>query len=194
LSPYQPRHAFDSAYISRLVRADPATERHFTEYFGELLSLKLRGRLPSAEHIEDARQETFVRVLTALKDRGGLNQPETLGAFVNSVCNNVLFEMYRSGTRTAPLAEDAPEPADEGTPDAESSLLRDEDRRRLRQALEAVPPKERELLRWLFLEERDKNDICRELQIDRGYLRVLLFRAKLRLREQLDNLTERGTR
>jgi RNA polymerase sigma-70 factor (ECF subfamily) len=186
LSPYQIRHAFDSAYISRLVAEDPVTERHFTKYFGELLSLKLRGRLSSAAAIEDARQETFVRVLTTLKQRGGLDRPETLGAFVNSVCNNVLFESYRSAKRHVPVSEDAPEPADEAALDAESSVMREENRERVRRALKALPPKEQDLLRWLFLEERDKDDICRLLQIDRGYLRVLLFRAKLRLREQLE--------
>jgi RNA polymerase sigma-70 factor, ECF subfamily len=191
LSPYQPRHAFDSAYVGRLVAEDPATERHFTEYFGDLLSLKLRGRLRSPALVQDARQETFVRVLTTLKQRGGLDRPETLGAFVNSVCNNVLFEMYRAQTRTTALDEDAPEPPDNAAT-VESSLVAAEDRDRLRRALEALPPKEQELLRWLFLEERDKDDVCRELKIDRAYLRVLLFRAKARLREQLAENSERS--
>jgi RNA polymerase sigma-70 factor (ECF subfamily) len=39
-------------------------------------------------------------------------------------------------------------------------------------------------LRWLFFEERDKDEICRELNVDRGYLRVLLHRAKVRFRER----------
>jgi RNA polymerase sigma-70 factor (ECF subfamily) len=191
LPPFQPRHAFDSAYISRLVAEDPATERHFTKYFGDLLSLKLRGRLRSPALIQDARQETFVRVLTTLKQRGGLERPETLGAFVNSVCNNVLFEMYRSQTRTTALDEDAPETPDSAA-SVESGLMVAEDRDRLRRALEALPQKEQDLLRWLFLEERDKDDVCRELKIDRAYLRVLLFRAKARLREQLAHNSERS--
>lgn len=193
MSLYRTRHAFDSAYIQSLVAEDPATERHFTTYFGDLLSLKLRGRLSSRALIEDAKQETFVRVLTTLKQRGGLDRPETLGAFVNSVCNNVLFEMYRSQRRTVPVDDDAPEPADEVSQDAESAVLREEDRARVRRALQSLPPKEQELLRWLFLEERDKDDICRRLQIDRGYLRVLLFRAKLKLREQLEAMNAGAT-
>lgn len=193
MSPYQIRHAFDSAYVRRLVEGDPATERHFTEYFGELLSLKLRGRLASASLIEDARQETFVRVLTALKQRGGLERAETLGAFVNSVCNNVLFETYRAESRTTPFGDDVPDQRDERTPDAESSLMRDEERSRLRTALLALPAREQELLRWLFLEERDKDDVCRRLQIDRDYLRVLLFRARVRLREQLQVMDGQAT-
>lgn len=186
MSPYQARHAFDGAYIDRLVSQDPATERHFSKYFGDLLALKLRGRLSSQPQIDDARQETFVRVLTALKQRGGLERPETLGAFVNAVCNNVLFEMYRSERKTVPVDDDAPDPADEDALDAESTLMRDERCSRLRRALHDLPQREQDLLRWWFLEERDKNEICQRLGIDRAYLRVLMFRARTRLRELLD--------
>ena len=149
-----------------------------------MLSLKLRGRLRSASHIEDARQETFVRVLTSLKQKGGLDSAASLGAFVNAVCNNVVLEMYRAGRRTEPLQE-ATDPVDDRQPDAEARVMRDEDRFRVRRALAALPDKERELLSWLFFDERDKDSICRALKVDRNYLRVLLHRAKARFREQL---------
>src|SRR6185436_13757895 len=104
--PSLPRYEFDSAYVQRLIAEDPETERHFTRYFGDLLSLKLRSRLRTASQVEDARQETFVRVLTSLKQKGGLDSAGSLGAFVNAVCNNVVFEMYRAGSRTEPLVDD----------------------------------------------------------------------------------------
>ena len=44
----------------------------------------------------------------------------------------------------------------------------------------------RELLSWLFFEERDKDAICRQLKIDRNYLRVLLHRAKARFRQEFE--------
>ena len=40
------------------------------------------------------------------------------------------------------------------------------------------------MLRWLFFDERDKDGICRELNVDRNYLRVLVHRAKMRFRER----------
>jgi RNA polymerase sigma-70 factor, ECF subfamily len=176
-------HQFDQAYIDRLVAEDPDTERHFTKYFGDLMTLKLRSRLRSPAAIEDAKQETFVRVLTALKRKRGLASPETLGAFVNSVCNNVLFELYRSGSRTTPLPDEYDE-ADRRKPGADAAVLADEEQTLVRAVLEGLPEKDRELLRWLFFEERDKDEICRELNIDRDYLRVLLYRAKTRFRER----------
>ena len=181
--PHLPRYEFDSAYVQRLIAEDPDTEQHFTRYFGELLSLKLGARLRTRTQIEDAKQETFVRVLTTLKRKGGLESAASLGAFVNSVCNNVLFELYRLGGRTEALPEDV-DPPDERHADAESMVLAGEDRQRVRRALEALAPKERELLNWLFFEERDKDRICRDLNVDRGYLRVLLHRAKAKFKAQ----------
>ena len=179
--PLLPRFEFNGDYVDRLVSEDPETERHFARYFGDLLSLKLRSRLRSPALVEDAKQEVFTRVLTSLKRKGGLAVPETLGAFVNSVCNNVLFEMYRSGSRTTPL-EDGYDRPDDRLASAESMIMADEERARVRQALETLPEKERTLLRWLFFEGRDKDEVCRELNIERAYLRVLLHRAKARFR------------
>jgi RNA polymerase sigma-70 factor (ECF subfamily) len=187
--PRLPRYEFDRAYVDRLVAEDPEIERHFTRYFGELLSLKLRSRLRSPMLVEDARQETFARVLTSLKQKGGLSAPETLGAFVNSVCNNILFEMYRAGSRTTPL-DDEHDPPDQRS-SAEAGIIADHERARVREALAGLPRKERDLLKWLFFEDRDKDVICRELKISRQYLRVLVHRAKARFRERF---TDEGVR
>src|SRR5262249_16711514 len=150
-SALRPRFSFDGDYVRRLIAEEPETERHFTEYFSSLLSLKLRSRLHSAAQVEDVRQETFVRVLTALKKKGSLASPEGVGAFVNSVCNNVLLETYRSKGRTSPIDEEPAEPhADE--PSAEWRVLKSEEREKVREAIEGLPQRDQDLIRWLFFE------------------------------------------
>jgi RNA polymerase sigma-70 factor (ECF subfamily) len=176
------RYQFDASYVERLISGDPEIEHHFSRYFGDLLSLKLRSRLRSAAQIEDAKQETFARVLSTLRGRRGLAAPESLGAFVNGVCNNVLFELYRSNTRTQPIDEGYDEA--ETRPAADSAMIAGEERERVRAALAALPLRDRNLLTWLFFDERDKDEICREMQIDRNHLRVLLHRAKKQFRER----------
>jgi RNA polymerase sigma-70 factor (ECF subfamily) len=180
--PPRPHYSFDDQYIERLIAGDPGTECHFTEYFGDLLSLKLRSRLRSAVQVQDARQETFVRVLTALK-KGQLASAGSLGAFVNSVCNNVLFEVYRSTARVIPMDDEKDEP-DLDEPSAEWRFIKAEERTKVREAMAGLPQKDKDLLRWLFFEERDKDEVCRELGVDRGYLRVLFHRAKQRFYER----------
>ena len=74
-------------------------------YFSELIQLKLRSRLHSPQAIEDVRQETFTRVFAALHS-GKLRQPDRLGAYVNSMCNNVLLEHYRASSRDSSLEDE----------------------------------------------------------------------------------------
>jgi len=178
------RFEFDRAYLDRLASGDPETERHFTRYFGHLLSIKLRSRLRSPAQVEDARQETFLRVMKALRQPGGIQSAGGFGAFVNSVCNNVLFEMYRSHSKTTPLEEEAGAALPDSGIDAEMAVGLDQDRAHVRAIMETLPQKERQLLHWLFFEEADKDEVCRRLGIDRNYLRVLLHRAKQRFRAE----------
>jgi len=172
------RHTFDADYIQRLAGRDQEAERHFTSYFGDLLTAKLRSRLRSHHLIEDVKQETFLRVLRALRQQGGVSEAGALGAFVNSVCNNVLFEVYRAESKVAEPLEDRQ--SEEAS--AEAALVDGQEQAEVRAVLSGMPEKDRRILRWLFFEERDKDEVCRQLKVDREYLRVLLHRAKLRFR------------
>jgi RNA polymerase sigma-70 factor (ECF subfamily) len=171
--------AFDASYIERLRAGDAQIEGHFVTYFSELIRLKLRSRLNSREAIEDVRQETFARVLLLLRGQGGLRQPDRLGPFVNSVCNNVLMEHYRSQKRMETTID---EEAESTLPGREPSALRvleaKDTERVVRQILNQLGDRDRLLLQSVLLDERDKDEICAEFGISREYLRVLLHRAK----------------
>jgi RNA polymerase sigma-70 factor (ECF subfamily) len=172
--------AFDASYVEKLRAGDAYIEGHFVNYFSELIRLKLRSRLYSREAMEDVRQETFMRVLTLLRGEGGLRQPDRLGSFVNSVCNHVLFEHYRSQKRTEATIDKEVEATLAGRePSALRLLEARETERRVRQILSQVPERDRRLLHSVLMEERNKDEVCAEFGITREYLRVLLHRAKL---------------
>jgi RNA polymerase sigma-70 factor (ECF subfamily) len=176
-------YSFDSTYVERLAAGDPAVVEHFNEYFGELIFIKLRARQYSRATIDDIRQETFLRVFQALRN-DGIRQPERIGAFVNSVCNNVTLEFGRAGSRITFL-DQAPESADQAI-DSERKLIDEERRTHVRRLLAQMPAKNKKLLTALFLEERPAGEVCDEMGIDRGYLRVLLFRARTQLRDAVN--------
>jgi RNA polymerase sigma-70 factor (ECF subfamily) len=169
--------SFDGSYLQRLRDRDQVTEKHFIAYFTRLLLIKLRSRLRSSQAVEDIRQETFVRVFKAVRSEGSIRQPERLGAFVNSICNNVLQEHFRSSTRMAPLDEDSPDPPDPAL-DMDEMLVNRQTNEQVRRILAQLPEKDRQLLRALFMEEKDKDEVCRQFGVNRSYLRVLLHRAK----------------
>jgi RNA polymerase sigma-70 factor (ECF subfamily) len=176
---------FDKSYVDRLRDGDPATEQHFASYFGQLLGIMLRARYLPPERVDDVRQETFRRVIAALRRAGGIREPERFGAFVNSICKNVLRENAREWFRNLAIER---EPSDSGNKivDLENILISQEAKEKVMDILAEMKPRDRELLRAIFLEEKDKDEICREFGVQREYLRVLLYRAKVRFRSTCD--------
>lgn len=169
--------AFDKAYVELLRNGDPATERHFFMYFDRLLRIKLRARAIGSDKVEDLKQDTFVRVIAAVRKEGGVRQPERFGAFVNSVCNNVLLEYYRSLGKN-PQMDEAQEEIPSTVLDLEGMMVSKQRLERVRKILSGLPVRDRELLRAIFWDEKDRDTVCRDIGVDRNYLRVLLHRAK----------------
>jgi RNA polymerase sigma-70 factor (ECF subfamily) len=169
--------SFDESYVERLQAGDFRTQEHFVAYFSELIQLKLRSRLNSPQAIEDVRQETFTRVFAALRG-GKLRQPERLGSFVNSMCNNVLLEHYRASSRDSSLDDEEQQDFPAPNVDVLGTIAAKQMGEKIREILEEMPERDRRLLREIFLEERDKDAVCSDFGVDREYLRVLLHRAK----------------
>jgi RNA polymerase sigma-70 factor (ECF subfamily) len=168
---------FDGPYLDRLRSGDPSTEEHFVAYFGELIRMKVGRRLHSTAALEDVQQETFARVLWVLTE-GRIQQPERLGAFVHSVCGNVLREHCRSAWREVAtddgFVDDIADPA-LGACDAIATRQMQAE---VREVLDELSERDRRLMKALFLEERDKDEVCRDFGVDREHLRVLIHRAK----------------
>lgn len=172
---------FDASYCDRLREGDVETSRHFVGYFGPLLLAKLRRRVRSSALIDEIRQETFLRAFRALQSDRGLQEPGRLGAFVHGICQNTMREYLRTDSRTELMAEDADAHAGD-SPTPENELISAEAKQMVRSTVARLTERDQQLLRAVFFEERDKEEICREIGVDRGYLRVLLHRAKANFR------------
>ncbi|MGD0296351.1 MAG: sigma-70 family RNA polymerase sigma factor [Bryobacteraceae bacterium] len=183
------RYTFDQDYVERLAGGDAEIGRHFAAYFGELLLIKLRSRLRSQQAVADLRQETFVRVFRALRKKDAIRYPERLGGFVNSVCENVLLEFFRSGKATVQIQEDVSEPVDRSS-SVESELITEESAQLVQKILSELSEGDRKIIRGVFLEERNKDQLCEELKIDRNNLRVRVHRALARFRSSYKDKEE----
>jgi RNA polymerase sigma-70 factor (ECF subfamily) len=172
-------HLFDVEYVRRLTGGDAATESHFSAYFGKFILAKMRARRVSTEMAEDICQETLLRVLKSLRQGAGVSQPERFGGFVNAVSNNVLLEFAHKESRHRPVEEDTPEPVDSGV-HIDMALVTEERKKLVQEALDELPPKDREILRMVFFDEADRDLIAQTFKVDTDYLRVLLHRAKSR--------------
>jgi DNA-directed RNA polymerase specialized sigma24 family protein len=86
---------FDESHCRALARGDRETENLLVAHFSPGVLAYLRARLPSDEFVEDAREETFLRVLRCFRT-GNVIDTARLPAFVHSICDNVAREFLRS--------------------------------------------------------------------------------------------------
>jgi RNA polymerase sigma-70 factor (ECF subfamily) len=168
-------YSFDEEYLRRLGAHDPATEAHFVAYFSERLKITLRARGVDAVTIEDVRQETFCRVWVGIQS-GSVKNPLGFGAYVHSICKNVLSENRRVDHRNQ---HDSLESTDviDGQLGLEELLQRRQNGTRVRAILAELPERDRHLLQARFFEDRDNQEVCDDFGVDRDYLRVLFHRA-----------------
>lgn len=175
---------FDSAFIERLRNGDPDTKERFVAYFSRLTEIKLGLRLQSQQAIEDLRRETFARVFVSLRDPKV--QPNRLGSLVNSTCNAVLLEYAQFSSYER--KNDTSTGFSSIGSDSKEALSTQESQDRVRRILETFSDCDRQLLRAVFVEKRDKDAACRSFGVSRDYLLCLLHRARQSLRqEHLEN-------
>lgn len=175
---------FDEAYLRSLKDRNADAEDFLIWHFSRPIRAKLRMRLRSPALVEEASQETFLRIFAYFRAGKTLENPASLPGFVYSMCNNIALELLRADTRHDAMGEHTPEPADLN-PDPERQAVAEQRRETVRRLLEELPEKDRQLIRRVFLEEEDKDIVCKDLEVDRDYLRVLLHRARLRFKAAL---------
>jgi RNA polymerase sigma factor (sigma-70 family) len=169
-------YPFDAKYLERLQNRDSDTETHFANYFGDRLRAKLLKRGFAIATVEDISQETFLRVLTAVRNET-VRSPECFGGYVSSVCDMVVLEKYREHARHRHVDIDGLDLPD-GKTSLETLVLRKENKEFVAGILAQLSVKNRNILRALIFEQADREELCARFHVTSDYLRVLLFRAR----------------
>jgi RNA polymerase sigma-70 factor (ECF subfamily) len=132
--------------------------------------------------VADLVQETFLRALTKL---GDLREPERFASWLYSIAQNVAMDYLRLAGRTVPVAELG---ADVASADADSTgaLLAVELRelaRVVRSAVGGLSTRDAAALRLVTDLDAGPADIAAAFGITTGAAKVLVHRARRRLRE-----------
>ena len=148
----------------------------------ERLRLKLRYKVlyhvgHSCADVEDLVQETLSRFIRAAQ-REQIRNTEESGPFINGVCRNVILEYRRRVKREPRLDDDSRVPEVGVRPEAEILEMRDA----IDSGLAELADRDRAILQSLYLDGKEKDEICAEWKMSDAQFRVVLFRAKERFR------------
>jgi len=178
--------------LSRRIReGDASAESELIRQFEPGLRVLLRRRTGGdIGLLQDLVQETLLIVIQRLRG-DGIDDPGKLAAFAAQTARNLAIASLRKAERqkTDVDSEATERNADSSrgvvtlAEDMESALA-------VRALLRELPqPRDRLMLRRFYLEDHDKEIICREMQLSEAAFNQALSRARRRFRQILE---ERG--
>jgi RNA polymerase sigma-70 factor (ECF subfamily) len=145
---------------------------------------------------EDVRQETLLKTLARLDQFVGTQTGERdeLQAWVSRIATNASIDVIRRRREGKIFSLDQSAGSSEEHPasqlpsknvDPEQSVLRQESRRQLAAAITQLPPDLRQVCLWMDVLQYSAQEVAERLGISNVAVRLRLFRAHRRLREQL---------
>ena len=174
-----------------------ATIKCWVELYSDHLFTWAFNKTSDKEAAEDLVQETYLAAVQGFAKFEGKSEPKTWllsilknkiadhfrKAYRRNVNNTVSFSEFFDGNEDW-ITNQRPQQWKE---DAEQHLLDNHDfKKTLTQCLEKLPANWKASIVLKFMEEKDSNDICQELEISPTNYWQILHRAKLQLRKCLE--------
>jgi len=175
----------------------PVSTREFSCWMAseqKRIFLLCRRLLQDVDEADSASQDTFLKAWQAL-NRPGFNELEDAGRWLTRIAVNTCLDRLRS--RRWQFWRKRPNPDDEKTildlaaasdPNAEDRVLAAEISRRVESALSRLSLRQRASFTLRHYEDRSLAEIAEILDLDIGTVKVHLFRAIAKLREELHDL------
>lgn len=173
--------------LSGIRRGDPKAEHLLVSRYWNHLKFVLERQNTDPQLVLDLCQETFIIVIEKARNNQ-IQSNQTLGAYIRSVGINLLIESKRKEKRRATYTTDT----FDYLPDAHSSVEEKISKQQLVEMVFAVIDeftiaRDRDILKWTYLEHRSKADICQCLDISSAHYDRVTFRAKQRLKADLES-------
>jgi RNA polymerase sigma-70 factor (ECF subfamily) len=140
------------------------------------------------DEIEDVVQEVFLSVLNHL---GRFRGESKLGTWLTVITiNKCRTHRTRWFARWRMLRRRREHAQDETAPAADEGARRDETSARVRQAVQKLKPRDREVIVLHYLEQHDAGEMARLLGVSQNAVEVRLHRARQRLKGLLKDVAE----
>lgn len=169
--------------VARIAAGDRRAEHDFVrQYERGVRALVRRHCRPNDPIADDLAQDVLARVLERLR-AGAIRDAAALPAYVQATIVHTTSAEYRArrATEGPAVLDDLPasdNPVERLGSEQLAALLR--------KVLEQLPvARDREILVRFYLDEQDKDEVCRSLGIDATHFHRVVFRARERFRDLL---------
>ncbi len=180
--------------VAAIYQGDRNAEEALVRKYGRALSYILDRRTGDKERAADLQQETFLIVIQKLRNKP-LEDPSKLAAYLQSTAVNLYIgEIRKESRRKTSPDSTLIDAIARSTEDVYQDLLRQQAGSATRQMLDELNnERDREILKLYYLDDKDKTEICDELDLSHRHFDRVISRARLRFKslieDQLDDLS-----
>ncbi|WP_297058817.1 RNA polymerase sigma factor [uncultured Duncaniella sp.] len=159
-------------------------EEYFRKYYQSLCYFAVN-LVHDRDLCEDIVQEVFVRVITS----GMVFESELhFRQYVYAAVRNHCIDHINESQRVCKVTLGDADTADVPSPDyCDRSIVRAEIIRMVREAIDSLPPRYRQVFRMAYIDKMDSGEIAEALGISINTVKVIRQRAKNRMREMLSD-------
>lgn len=177
--------AVDLEIYEALQRGDQdAAFQRLVRQYGKVVHTVSYRLLKDWARAEDVMQETFMKAYDTIDT---LHDPKRLGAWLTSIAWNKSIDILRAEKRAnARATELAQQPAGDDPAPALEALASDEERRALRECLDALPPEKRAAVLGRFFAHLEYPELAATTGEKIDTVRIRVARALPELRECLE--------
>ncbi len=173
-------------WVQRIAQGDRLAEAELVECFYAGVHLILLKRTGSVSLANDLCQDTFMVVLRKLQ-AGELLKAGSLPAFIRQTAVNLAIQHFRKEKRFVFSADEIIGQQVALKEQQDKKIDQPTIRKLLSDALdELAVPRDREVLYRYYLGEEEKEAICKDLGLSPTHFDRVLYRARLRIRELID--------
>ena len=171
--------ATDAALVGLAKAGDREAFRILFDRHSPRVAAACRTKLRSQPDVDDAVQEAFFRALAHLDQ---LRDPEQFGPWVRSIALRACMNHHRAARRVVVLDADTHAERPDTAPQPDEVIEGFERDRRVRELLRQLGERDRQALYMRHINESGVPEIASSLGLTEGSTRVMLTRARERLR------------
>lgn len=186
-------HRAATSLVNRVRNGDTQAEAEMIERYSRGLRFLLRRKSWDTELVEDLLQETWAIALVKIRE-GGLDQPGRLAGYLSGIASNLARgEQRRVSRQRTTVNTDIVDLI----PDESSNPFRHTSRAEVCHHVHTLlaglnKERDREILKRFYVREEDKESICSYLGVDGTHFNRVLFRARRRLKSEIEAADRRS--